>query len=49
MSQQPDKSKQQESVKAKKLDRKFDEGKEIVSHLDLTKMKRPRKKQRSKK
>ncbi|MDB4261734.1 BrnA antitoxin family protein [bacterium] len=33
-------------MKAKSLDRKFDEGKDIVSDLDLSKIRRPNQKQR---
>jgi hypothetical protein len=33
-------------MKAKSLDRKFDEGKDIVSDLDLSKISRPNQKQR---
>jgi hypothetical protein len=33
-------------MKAKTLDRKFDEGKDIVSDLDLSKIKRPNQEQR---
>ena len=33
-------------MKAKSLDRKFDEGKDIVSDLDLSKIKRPNQEQR---
>ena len=33
-------------MKAKTLDRKFDEGKDIVSDLDLSKISRPNQKQR---
>ena len=33
-------------MKAKSLDRKFDEGKDITSELDLSKIKRPNQEQR---
>ena len=33
-------------MKAKSLDRKFDEGKDIIAELDLSKIKRPNQEQR---
>ena len=33
-------------MKAKSLDRKFDQGKDIISELDLTKIRRPNQEQR---
>jgi hypothetical protein len=48
MSRQPEKPKRREHIKAKNLDSRFDGGKDITSHLDLSRKKRPNQKQGSK-
>lgn len=46
MSLRPDNSNKQQRARAGSLDRKFDEGKDISSELDLSKIKRPNQEQR---